>query len=240
MTSTALRSPGTCHTVAMLVLAHRGASRDAPENTPEAFRLADRQGADGVELDVRLRPSGRLLVRHDPLPADNSDAASPPTLDDALDACGDRMLVNVEIKNLASDGGFDPTMSIAARTIDVLRRRGERWSDRWLISSFSWATIQACRRIAPEIPTALLCITIAPATIDRVVAGGHVAIHPWERALDAATVDRCHEAGLRVNTWTCNDPARLVELAAFGVDAVCTDVPAIALAALSRPTEERE
>ena len=150
------------------------------------------------------------------------------------------MLVNVEIKNLASDGGFDPTMSIAQRTIDVLRRRGEHWSDRWLISSFSWATIQACRRIAPEIPTALLCITIAPATIDRVAAGGHAAIHPRERALDAATVDRCHEAGLRVNTWTCNDPARLVDLAAFGVDAVCTDVPAIALAALSRPTEERE
>ena len=106
----------------MLVLAHRGASRDAPENTPDAFRLADRQGADGVELDVRLHPSGRLLVRHDPLPAvDVTDAPPPPTLDDALDACGDRMLVNVEIKNLASDGGFDPTMSIAARTVEVLR-----------------------------------------------------------------------------------------------------------------------
>ena len=64
----------------------------------------------------------------------------------ALDACGDEMLVNVEIKNLASDGGFD--------AIDVDRRRGrstscvgrgERRSGRWLISSFSWATIGACR-----------------------------------------------------------------------------------------------
>ena len=61
----------------MLVLAHRGASRDAPENTPDAFRLADRQGADGVELDVRLHRSGQLLVRHDPLPAvDVTDGAT--------------------------------------------------------------------------------------------------------------------------------------------------------------------
>ncbi len=224
----------------MLVLAHRGASRDAPENTPEAFRLADQQGADGVELDVRLHRTGRLLVRHDPFPSDEDATAPPlPSLDDVLDTCGDRMLVNVEIKNLASDGGFDPSMSIVDRTIDVLRGRGERWADRWLISSFSWATIEACRRAAPEIPTALLCMTADAATIERVVRAGHAAIHPWERRLDAATVDRCHGAGLRVNTWTCNDADRLVALAAFGVDAVCTDVPAIALDALSRPRSER-
>jgi glycerophosphoryl diester phosphodiesterase len=50
----------------------------------------------------------------------------------------------------------------------------------------------------------------------------------------AEFVDRCHAAGLAVNTWTCNDPARLVELAAIGVDGVCTDVPDIALGALGR------
>ena len=151
----------------MLVLAHRGASRDAPENTPAAFRLAELQGADGVELDVRLHRSGSLLVRHDPFPlTDDADAAAPAALDDVLDACGERMLVNVEIKNLASDGGFDPTMTIVERTIDRLRRRGEGWNDRWLISSFSWATIQACRRLAPEIPTALLCTTVGT-TDDR-------------------------------------------------------------------------
>ena len=58
----------TCHTVAMLVLAHRGASRDAPENTPDAFRLADRQGADGVELDVRLHPVGSAARAPRPAP----------------------------------------------------------------------------------------------------------------------------------------------------------------------------
>ena len=113
----------------MLVIAHRGASADAPENTVEAFELADRQGADGVELDVRISSSGELLVRHDPLVPTGGigregAAGTVPTLAAALDACGDEMLVNVEIKNLASDGGFDASMTIAHDTIDELRRRG--------------------------------------------------------------------------------------------------------------------
>jgi glycerophosphoryl diester phosphodiesterase len=48
-------------------------------------------------------------------------------------------------------------------------------------------------------------------------------------------VSRCHDAGLAVHAWTCNDAERLVELAADGVDGVCTDVPDVALAALGRP-----
>ena len=44
----------------------------------------------------------------------------------------------------------------------------------------------------------------------------------------------CHRGGLAVNTWTCNDPVRLVELAGLGVDGVCTDVPDVALSALGR------
>jgi glycerophosphoryl diester phosphodiesterase len=47
-------------------------------------------------------------------------------------------------------------------------------------------------------------------------------------------VARCHRSGLSVNTWTCNDPVRLVELAELGVDGVCTDVPDVALTALGR------
>lgn len=225
----------------MLVLAHRGASADAPENSTAAFLLADDQRADGVELDVRITPAGALVVRHDPLPADTvgiddtvGTVSPTPSLADVLDACGDRMLVNVEIKNLASDGGFDPTLTIVERTIEELRGRGVEQRRRWLISSFSWATIEACRRAAPEIPTAWLTMTVDDRTITRIAAAGHAAIHPWELLVDAAVVERCHAAGLAVNVWTCNDPERLVELAAIGVDAVCTDVPGLARAALGR------
>lgn len=225
------------HDGPMLVLGHRGASADAPENTPEAFALADRMGADGVELDVRRTADGRLLVAHDPLPDSSAevDALRLCTLAEALDACGDRMLVNVEIKNWKDDAGYDPTMSMVAPIIDELHRRGRRARHRWLISSFSWSTLAACRDCAPEVATACLTSAAVDATtIERLAAAGHSALHPWEPLVDEALVSMCHRSGLGVNTWTCNDPVRLVELAELSVDGVCTDVPDVALAALGR------
>jgi glycerophosphoryl diester phosphodiesterase len=194
-------------------------------------------GADGVELDVRLVADGRLLVAHDPLPdsLDEVDALGFATLADVLDACGDRMLVNVEIKNWKTDAGYDPTMSMVAPIIDELRRRGADARRRWLISSFSWSTLAACREHAPDIATA--CLTSAPvdvATIQRLADAGHRALHPQEWQVDDDLVSLCHRSGLAVNTWTCNDPVRLVALAGLGVDGVCTDVPDVALSALGR------
>jgi len=221
----------------MLVLGHRGASADAPENTPEAFALADQMGADGVELDVRRVADGRLLAVHDPLPAslDDVDALGAATFAEVLDACGDRMLVNVEIKNWKGDADYDPTMAMVAPIIDELRRRGPRARDRWLISSFSWSTVAACRELAPDIATG--CLTSGPvddASIERLASAGHTALHPSELQIDEALVASCHRRGLAVTAWTCNDPVRVVELARLGVDGVCTDVPDVALRALDR------
>lgn len=218
------------------MLAHRGASVAAAENTVAAFRLADEMVADGVELDVRRAPDGRLLVVHDALPTDPAvlDSMGLATLDEALDACGERMLVNVEIKNWPADSDFDPEMRIVEPVIDSLRRRGPGASARWLISSFSWDTIEACRAVAPEIATAWLVSRVSPERIVQVAAAGHAALHPWEPNVTEDFVERCHAAGLAVNTWTCNDPERIVALAAMGVDGVCTDVPDIALAAMGR------
>lgn len=221
----------------MLVLAHRGASAAAVENTPAAYRLADEMGADGVELDVRRAADGRLLVAHDPLPDDVDvlDAMGLATLDEALDACGSRMLVNVEIKNWKDDAGYDPTMAVVQQVVEVLRGRGASEQHRWLISSFSWSTLRRCRELAGEYPTA--CLTMGRpdvATIGRLAEQGHAALHPWDPLVDAELVADCHRSGLALTTWTCNDPARLVQLADLGVDGVCTDVPDVALTALGR------
>ncbi len=220
----------------MLVLGHRGASTATRENTPEAFRLADEMGADGVELDVRRVADGRLLVAHDPLPdaLDEVDRLNLATFDEVLDACGDRMLVNVEIKNWPTDAGFDPTMAMVTPIIEELRRRGSAAVSRWLISSFSWDTLEACRAAAPEIATAWLVSTLSTDRIARAAEAGHAAVNPWEPNVTAEFVTHCHDAGLAVNAWTCNDPGRLVELADLGVDGVCTDVPDVALRALGR------
>jgi len=225
----------------MNIVGHRGASGTEPENTPAAFVAADRMSADGVELDVRLAADGhggsRLVVFHDPLPTDQSVLDALPGFDEILDACGDRMLVNVEIKNSAADGGYDPTMASVAPTIRAMRRRGPAWADRWLISSFTMSTIDHCRRIAPEIPTGFLLYTPTDEAIGATVRHGHHAIHPWAEVLDADRVAACHAAGLKVNAWTCNEPDRIRELAAFRVDGVCTDVPEVALGAIGRTSD---
>ncbi len=222
----------------MNIVGHRGASACRPENSPIAFTTADEMGADGVELDVRLAEtsdgSTRLVIYHDPLPADPALAELLPTFDQVLDACGERMLVNVEIKNSESEGGHDPTMAVVAPTIAAMRARGDAWAHRWLFSSFDLDTIDECRRQAPEIPTAYLVEDLTDDVIAAAADGGHVGVHPWVGRLDAERVAAAHAAGLIVNVWTCNEVSRLAALDELGVDGVCTDMPDFALVALGR------
>lgn len=220
------------------VLAHRGASRAEQENTLAAFRRAAQMGADGVELDVRRTADGVLVVHHNPHLADGrliaatAHAALPssvPTLGEALDAC-QGMWVNVEIKNDPGEPDFDPSDTIADDTVAHLLARDE--DERWLISSFRIETVDRCHQLAPSIRTAWLCVEVPGEAIAEVRAKGHVALHPWVHALTLEVVERCHAGGLAVNTWTCDDPERMAQLAEWGVDGICTNVPDEALRVL--------
>jgi glycerophosphoryl diester phosphodiesterase len=72
------------------------------------------------------------------------------------------------------------------------------------------------------------------AAVAEVAGHGHAAIHPHHSVVDAEVVKRAHDAGLAVNTWTCDDPDRIRWLADTGVDGIVTNVPDLALQALGR------
>lgn len=220
------------------VIAHRGASADAPENTCDAFRLAAEQGADWVELDVRRTADGHLAVLHDGTLPDgrllvetpaSELPASVPSLPEALDACAG-MGVNVEIKNGPGEPDYDPHDRVAARVLEVLASRAG--GDEVLISSFTAHTVERVRRDAPHLRTAWLVGELSPGNVAVTVGSGHQAIHPWDHGTSADGVDLAARAGLEVNVWTVDDVDRMLELAAMGVSGIVTNVPAVARRAL--------
>jgi len=221
----------------MDVIAHRGASRLERENTFAAFRRAVELGAHGIELDVRRSLDGQLIVHHDAILDDGraiieTEASTLPshvlTLAEALDACSGAW-VNVEIKNDPREPDFDPTRRLADEVVGLLRDCDT--DDRWLVSSFDHQTIGRVAELAPGIATAWLVLEIPGDVLARL--DGHIALHPWVGLLERRHVELLRGAGYRVNTWTCNDVDRIRELADWGVDGVCTDVPDVALSALA-------
>ncbi|HEY4331370.1 MAG TPA: glycerophosphodiester phosphodiesterase, partial [Ilumatobacteraceae bacterium] len=150
-----------------------------------------------------------------------------PTLTAALDACAG-MWVNLEIKNDPTEPDFDPTEWVAEQTMALLDERGEL--ERWLISSFRIETIDRCHEVLPQVPTAWLTSIVPDDAVAILQARGHTALHPWVRLLGRDVIDRCHNAGIVVNTWTCDDPDRMRELIEWDIDGICTNVPDVAIA----------
>lgn len=216
-----------------LIYAHRGASADHSENTLPAFLGAAEQGADWVELDVHLAGDGGLVVHHDPAYHDGqavedrpADRRPPtvPLLDAALDACVG-MGVNIEIKVTR------PDTDLADRVVALVAERWSAGSDQAIcISSFDEATLDRVRSLEPAIDTAQLLFDLSadPGAVERAAERGAVAINPWDPFVDDALMSRCRDLGLAVNPWTVDDPDRIVELAALGVDGIITNTPGLA------------
>lgn len=222
-----------------LIIAHRGASAAHPENTVEAFAASGPLGADAVELDARRTADGQVVVHHDDALADGRTIvglaaadlpAHVPSLAEALDACGD-LVVNVEIKNWPDDADFDPTEAVADAVVALVRARGD--AERILVSSFHMPTVDRVRATMPELATAFLHMAEdGAAGLDRAVAHGHGAVHPWYGWVTEDLVAAAHEVGVRVNAWTVDEPEWMARLAAWGADGIVTNVPDVALEVL--------
>jgi glycerophosphoryl diester phosphodiesterase len=234
----------------LLIIAHRGASADHPENTRAAFVGAAEQGADWVELDVRPAADGGLIVHHDPWYHDQRTVWDTPSVDrphsvlllaEALDACAHNgvrpMGVNVEIKNSPGDLGGDHvphTLEVADRVVALLAERAlGSCGDRVLVSSFDPPTLDRVRELGGP-PTGQLVFDLNswPDAPESCAARGHVALHPWDPFVDEALIERAHGLGLAVNTWTVDEHDRIERLAEMGVDGIVTNVPALARAAI--------
>ncbi|MEO7668464.1 MAG: glycerophosphodiester phosphodiesterase [Polyangia bacterium] len=237
-----------------LVIAHRGASAVEPENSLAAFERANADGADGVELDVLSCATGQVVVFHDDdltrlggrpeqiaiLSLDELrgvrllSGAAIPTLEDALEACGDRLLMNIELK--ASGVSGRELRALVEGVAAAISRAGRRVEARILISSFSPRALQLWRRRAPHVPAGLLFEHQAALPLRRAWALPWLSafsVHPEAVLCTAGAVARWHRRGYRVNVWTVDEPAPLRRFAAMGVDGVITNHPARTRATLS-------
>jgi glycerophosphoryl diester phosphodiesterase len=225
------------------VLAHRGASTVARENTLEAFRQARRLGADGVELDARRSGDGAIVVCHDAsIPGLGSIAALAaaqlpphiPSIGAAIEACGDVVVVNVELKDLPGEPGFHSTYPLARMVARFVAEHDLR--SLVVVSSFDLMALDAVHQCDPSIRTGWLTSSRYDQhdALLTVVERGHHALHPHVEGVTAALVVAAHDAGITVTTWTADEADLIRRLAADGVDGIITNRPDVARAALSR------
>lgn len=232
-----------------LIIAHRGDSANAPENTLAAFRLAYENGADGIELDVMLSADQQLVVIHDdtldrtsnghgkvgemPLTAlrelDAGAWFSPkfkgepiPLLDEVFTELGGKFLINVELKNYKTPKDQLPELVVALVEKYAL-------SDSVLLSSFNARNLLRAKSLAPEIRTGLLTL---PGLLGLPMRGflgrryGADDLHPYYRDVSAKMVQTRHQIGQKVNVWTVDAPNDLRRMQSCGVDMIICNDPA--------------
>jgi glycerophosphoryl diester phosphodiesterase len=250
-----------------LVVAHRGAAGQAPENTMEAFRLGVEAGADAIELDVHLTADGQLAIVHDEMldrTTDRSGSVATMTMDEirAADAgyrfeasdgsfpfrgTGLRVPNLPEVLDWLPDG-IGLVVEIKARaatgaTVDALGASRVRAAGAASVISFDEAAIEQAHELDPELPTGYLLVPSQPIepAMSYAVQHGHVAVHPWEGDLgmDPAPILSMAQAyGRLVGCYVVNEPERMQQLAAYGLWGFVTDQPAVARQALGPRASE--
>lgn len=228
------------------VAAHRGGGTLAPENTLAGIDTGAQFGQRMVEFDAKLSLDNVVFLLHDDTVDRTSngkgaaarmryaelavlDAGSwrdarfagerMPTLEAVAERCrAHGLAANVEIK---------PCPGREADTGRLVALEAERlWAGvapAPLLSSFSVAALAAAREAAPSLPRGLLVDAFPDDWREQAEALACISLHANHRHLDAARVADIKAAGLRLLVYTVNDLSRARELAAWGVDTICTD-----------------
>ena len=244
------------------VIAHRGASGDAPENTMAAFRRAVEAGAEFIETDLQLSRDARLVAMHDDLLDRTTNARGPVsarTLEELrqLDAgswfatggpsagaqkqtfAGERIPTLDEILAFGREHDIGlylemkaPAVSGAEHTL-VGALRASGEIVRTVILSFDLGLLAQVRSFEPLIVTGYLCDKTTPDVVRQAIDAGVRQLLPRADRVTAELVERAHKGDLKVVTWTVNEPEQAKALVAAGVDGVITDYPGEMVALLA-------
>jgi glycerophosphoryl diester phosphodiesterase len=241
----------------VLVIAHRGASAEAPENTLPAFQAALDANSDLVELDYVHTSDGVPLVIHDgtldrttdaeavfggrDIPVDSKPLAELLKLD--AGSWFHRRFAGTRLPTLDDSLDLIQTRSVtlierkagdAKACIDLLARK--RLMPYVVVQSFDWDYLADCHRRAPQLVLgALGSKELTPERLAGIAKAGAKVVGWNEKDLDRAAVDRLHNAGYRVWAYTIDDRRRASELVEQGIDGIITNTPAKLRALVNNP-----
>ncbi len=228
---------------APLLIAHRGFSAVAPENTLSAFKYAIRSKADMIEVDVRLTKDGTPVIIHDAKVDRTTNGSGKvrnfyvwtlkeldagswfdlkykgekiPTLEETLKFINGRLPINIEIKTSPRRN------EITEKVLAVIFENG--YEEKTLISSFDPRILRRLRKLTDKIPTALLYhypIYFNPIkTLKNLNA---VALIHNFKFTTQNLVRKIHDAGLKIFVYTVNKPEDIKKMINLGVDGIITD-----------------
>lgn len=231
-----------------LIIAHRGASGKAPENTLAAFELALELGADGVELDAKFTADRKVAVLHDQSlvrttgaegkiqnvewddlktldagkwKGDEYAGEAIPSLEEVFSAIGGKLLINIEVTNYATS-----TDGLAEAIVDMVI--GSGIEDTILFSSFFPSNLVKIRRKTTNIPVALLTLPGKEGWFGRTFLSKKFSpefLHPEFTDVTLGLVKK----GRRINTWTVNHEEDIQRMLKYGVAGVITDHPDVGI-----------
>jgi len=238
-------------TPVLMVIAHRGASSYAPENTIAAFDLALQMGVRHIELDVELTCDGHIVVIHDDTVDRTTngsglvtshtlaalrglDAGSwfgaefagecIPLLDEVLARYKGRAHIHTEIK------GYSPYLS--QRTADLIRKHG--MEQQVTITSFQQVRLDEIRGYIPELPTGWLVVEVNEAIIGQARAMGLTQLCPRADTITPKLVGRLHAEGFLVRAWGVTTEALMQQVVRAGADGMTVNFPDKLIAYLER------
>ena len=195
-----------------LVIAHRGACWNLPENTLPAFERAIEVGADYVEFDVHAGADGELVVCHDrPLGGE-------PRLEAVLEVCAGRIGVMCELKS-----------PWRYRRHDVVARVEQLLPEDAVVVSFEPRALRQVRRLR-RLQHVGFGVSI------RRAAGYAWAVGFADRRVRPGGIELARRLGLETTVYTVNDAERMRELAALGITGIFTDRPDLARRTLGPPS----